>query len=1214
MSINRSIHSYFHQFKVKKSSKKNLLSLLPATFLAACGSGSGSTPVNTDTGVDPAPPPVEPDFTEDPVGTFTARDSSDGLVLSQESSTTVLTVLGREGADQITTGSASDIIRGEGGDDVITSGAGSDLILPGSGADTVNAGSGNDVIVLIGVTSADQYGQESITSPSGQSTDLSSLLDLSDLNDQATSDAVSGEAISGESGTDTLVIYGEVDITSIALESLETLWLNSAVTLTDSQFEGFSRLAGDGTSSLVVMTQTGGTFDLSEKTITDVESLSFSEAVTLNLTDDSDVSGISSISSEGGISISIGQGTMALETIITRIDDLDVITLSEEAVLDLSGITTENLDQEFIINGAGQLVFTSTQLADPESLAGLIVDPDMTFVDENGNSIDPTIAGVDVIMTIPAGSDELPIASVSSVVVQESAETSSVVISLSARYSETATVAYRLSDGTEGSVTFAPNEYEKSLTFNWLDDSEVEASFAFEITLTEQSTIPVSSDAGGVVVLDDDSSSLDVSDSRLAATVVSASEDIASVISVAGDEDWFKVDLSAGQYSIKLSGDLVDAATKGDILLFLSDADGNEISSGDLSANGLLSINATVESAGTYYLRTVGTETAVGDYTISIGTVTSLQSASEGALDLPESVDTTGSIAVGETVTGTIASSADEDWYGVFLEAGSIYQVDMTGEASGGGSLVDPYVRAVYDSDGNALPTVYNDDGGFSPDGSSGDYEVSFLFQPTESGIYYISAGGWASGTYSLSVDDVSNDFDTDLPLGPTNKESIPYVDSIGRSGDDRVDSLLYGTRYQQDQDGTQTTLTWSFSSEGNFSRRSGGYSGSDSPDEGGDEPDVNFSELTTAQKAIFLDIIDMVENYTNIDFVQVADIASTETSPGSAGDIRIGWSGKTGTDAAAWAYLPNGWLYDGDIWLFSENLSSDPERPYLGFVMLHELGHALGLKHSFEEEGAGIAIDPNFDSVEYTVMSYTDSVEFGSRAVADLYPTTLMYYDILALQYIYGESEVNPENTTYTFDGTEQYYMTLWDTGGVDTIDFVNQLSGVNIDLSGSQWSDVNTTVNYYQFGDFVGNKTATLFIPEEVDIENVIGTDEDDRIKGGDQDNVLEGQGGADMLAGGAGQDSLTGGTGGDTFITALGEGVSEKGDADLVFDFTDGEDLIGLIDLTYEDLTLESDDGDTLIKDDNGQILFILDDVDSSQLDSNDFVVLQTDWYEN
>ena len=70
---------------------------------------------------------------------------------------------------------------------------------------------------------------------------------------------------------------------------------------------------------------------------------------------------------------------------------------------------------------------------------------------------------------------------------------------------------------------------------------------------------------------------------------------------------------------------------------------------------------------------------------------------------------------------------------------------------------------------------------------------------------------------------------------------------------------------------------------------------------------------------------------------------------------------------------------------------------------MLHETGHALGLKHPHEASGSFGAMPLDHDSLEYTVMSYRSyvgaSTTSGYTNASDSYPQTLMMYDIAAIQ-----------------------------------------------------------------------------------------------------------------------------------------------------------------------------------------------------------------------
>jgi Ca2+-binding RTX toxin-like protein len=64
--------------------------------------------------------------------------------------------------------------------------------------------------------------------------------------------------------------------------------------------------------------------------------------------------------------------------------------------------------------------------------------------------------------------------------------------------------------------------------------------------------------------------------------------------------------------------------------------------------------------------------------------------------------------------------------------------------------------------------------------------------------------------------------------------------------------------------------------------------------------------------------------------------------------------------------------------------------------------------------------------------------------------------------------------------------------------------------------------------------------------DIENVIGTDADDRLTGNDASNTLDGRGGNDTLDGGRGNDLLRGGDGNDLFYADDGDVDTIRGGA--------------------------------------------------------------------
>lgn len=190
----------------------------------------------------------------------------------------------------------------------------------------------------------------------------------------------------------------------------------------------------------------------------------------------------------------------------------------------------------------------------------------------------------------------------------------------------------------------------------------------------------------------------------------------------------------------------------------------------------------------------------------------------------------------------------------------------------------------------------------------------------------------------------------------------------------------------------------------------------------------------------------------------------------GSSADIAIGGSSVPST---SWAYLPAGSSsYDGDVWFgvdksYNELFVADSEENYLGsyeyFVAMHELGHSLGLKHPQDVyegyDGGDTTLSADYDSIEYTVMSYKSYVGAGYGAYTvrgDSYPQSLMMLDIAAIQELYGaDYTTNAGDTVYSFDsatgamlingvstgtpGDNVVFRTIWDGDGVDTLDLSN-------------------------------------------------------------------------------------------------------------------------------------------------------------------------------
>ena len=111
------------------------------------------------------------------------------------------------------------------------------------------------------------------------------------------------------------------------------------------------------------------------------------------------------------------------------------------------------------------------------------------------------------------------------------------------------------------------------------------------------------------------------------------------------------------------------------------------------------------------------------------------------------------------------------------------------------------------------------------------------------------------------------------------------------------------------------------------------------------------------------------------------------------------------------------------------------------------------------------------------------------------------------------------------------------------------------------------------------------------------IYGNEGNDTVNGDEGNDFLHGGQENDLISGGSGVDTLTGGLGDDTFV------IGEEMGTDIIEDFTNGSDLIGLTDgLTFAQLTFS---GNNIIF--NGDTLATLTGIDTNTLTSDNFITL-------
>ena len=367
----------------------------------------------------------------------------------------------------------------------------------------------------------------------------------------------------------------------------------------------------------------------------------------------------------------------------------------------------------------------------------------------------------------------------------------------------------------------------------------------------------------------------------------------------------------------------------------------------------------------------------------------------------------------------------------------------------------------------------------------------------------------------------VSN-FESTNGINSSNNNTSPFA--AVSTGDYRLNSLLGGSKWQGN------TITYSFF-DGGY------YYGSETAWEVSDTVKNNVRHI----------IENIIEPLVDVNFVEVSDAGN------SYGQIRYMLSDGPGY---AYARYPGSGV-GGDIHLNPNQDNSWTTNGFQGgfgthgfMTLIHETLHALGLKHPGNYNGSGTGQGPFLpygeDNTTNTVMSYNFAGDSAS---------SLMPYDMMALQYLYGASNYNAGNTTYTFDSvfgfsdgtrywgssTSETKVSIWDNGGVDLLNFSKlgySYSGYSLNLNQGGMLTKGNAYNdsYYQArsdssGRYYNTTTYGTAIGYGVTIENAIGTSSRDTIIGNNANNILLGMNSNDYLSGGYGNDGLSGGSGNDT-----------------------------------------------------------------------------------
>ena len=535
-----------------------------------------------------------------------------------------------------------------------------------------------------------------------------------------------------------------------------------------------------------------------------------------------------------------------------------------------------------------------------------------------------------------------------------------------------------------------------------------------------------------------------------------------SAIDSAGDSDWFRIELTAGQtytFSTTLGGGGLR-----DSVLTLRNSSGGVITSND-DANydaGLLwsEITFTATTTGTFYLDVAAYGDFTGEYYLS--------STRPLADPVAGDASTTASLTLGADPTaGVLEQTGDRDWYAVTLEAGETYEFVTLGTGLSG----DPDTTlSLRNASGSLL--AFNDD-------SDGTYSrIRFIAET--SGTYYLDVGGWANSQRG------------DYLVQARVAEPLPLFNN-----DQIADQLLNGYwggpagahTFDVGPGGTISVNVSALTTEGQFLAR-------EALNLWSDVLGVTFNEVASGAQIVFDD--DQDGAFASVSRVNgnitLAEVNVSEAWLANSGTTLDSYSFQTFIHEIGHALgLGHGGNYNStadyfqdasylnDAWVTTVMSYFDQrENSYFG-----DLGYSR--VYSITPRGADIVAIQTAYGVATTTR--TDDTIYGVGNTSG--------------RAVYG---VGPEATN---GAGNLLGFTIIDHGGNDTLDYSSFGSAQYINLNAETFSNV---------GGSVGN----MSIARGTIIENAIGGSGGDTLIGNDVANILTGGLGNDIIDGGAEVDT--------------------------------------------------------------------------------------------
>jgi hypothetical protein len=568
--------------------------------------------------------------------------------------------------------------------------------------------------------------------------------------------------------------------------------------------------------------------------------------------------------------------------------------------------------------------------------------------------------------------------------------------------------------------------------------------------------------------------------------------------------------------------------SKLDVNLQLLDSRGQILSKSARKGKTVESIKTTLEP-GTYFLKIYpgkkSSRTSTS-YSLSASasplpnvTPTPSPTPAPAPVQTPVPIDSAGNqISAARNISVGANTSSYSDWVGS-ADPDDFYQ--FTTDTTGGltlnvtGLAPDANVRLIQDLNKNGI-VEESEILGSSLDLVNAAGSISKVIN---TGTYFIQVtrgGGDTDYTLSLSVTPPIIPDEPTQTIAPTGANANPNTSS----GDPQIDGIVSKSKWGFSWG--DRTLTYSFYEDSVFG---GTYYGTE----------TGVREVSEGVKSNVRAILKNMSSFVNVNFQEV-----TESST-NYGRLRFMVSNAPKYAYAYYPHTDNLASVAGDVHLspaydvsgdnFNGFQNSAGSHGYMSLI--HEIGHAMGLKHPHEDAPL---LPEQLDNTTSTVMTYNFA---GSPAA------TAMPLDIKALQYLYGSRSHSTADNTYRFtDKVDQYLVddqqffstanstkqTIWDTDGIDTLDFSNLSiaeSGYRLDMNPSGILTTNTAFNTAPYK----NQTTSMYgtvIANNVLVEKLINSSSNDTIFANSAANTFSGYGpqrntGNDVIWNASSQDTL-------------------------------------------------------------------------------------------